>query len=129
MNTLSWFLYLAEVFGSLQTVLRVIGIPMFLASLILILSGYLSRWNFITDQDVQIKNTIRKIGPAAFFGGFFLILVSLFVPSKETMYMISASEIGEVIVTSNDAKEIYSELKDTILMNLKNLQKENQNAR
>lgn len=41
------------------------------------------------------------------------------------MYMIAASEIGETVVTSPEGKEVFGELKDTILFKLKELQEEN----
>ena len=57
-----------------------------------------------------------------------MMFLSTLVPSERTMYMIAASEIGETIVTSPEAEEVFGELKDTILFKLNELQGENKDG-
>ncbi|WP_146097127.1 hypothetical protein [Brucella oryzae] len=39
---------------------------------------------------------------------------AVLIPAKETIYLIAASEAGEVVVKSDEAKEIMSGLRDII---------------
>lgn len=45
--------------------------------------------------------------------------LSLLTPSSKTIYMIAASEAGETIVTSPEAREIFDDLKEVIKLKLK----------
>lgn len=89
MNTLSWFLYFADVFSSLGALLAMGSIAMAFVWLILgaILSdsapGQLPRW-------WKICWVIPPI----------MIFVSALIPSKNTMYAIAASELGQQAVES-----------------------------
>jgi MFS family permease len=110
MNSLSWMIYLAEVAGNLRSMAALglfIGAP---------LAGFgLAVW--------AIEG---KIGPAwraclsiyiFFVAG--LLVTAAFMPSSRTIYMIAASEAGETVVTSPEAKEILNDLRELIRRKLK----------
>ena len=59
-----------------------------------------------------------------------LIVVSIinsFIPSKETIYMIAASQMGEKVYQQPGTQEVIGTLKDTVISELKKLQKDNKN--
>lgn len=124
MNSLSWILYFADVLSKLGNLFGAFGGVLLFVSVICIIPGFLVVWQYSSDQFLQSKRTFARI---ALFGvpiGFTMLMISLFIPSKETMYMIAASEVGETVMTTNDGKEIYGELKATILDNIRQLRSE-----
>ena len=124
MNYLSWFLYLADVFGTLKLGTGILFFVAFIPSMIFIIPGYLATWRYANEEDLRIRKNMAWIAPRGIIFALILGVISTFVPSKETMYLISASEIGEVVVSSSEAKEVYSELKSVIMDNLKSMRNE-----
>lgn len=53
--------------------------------------------------------------------GIFLIFLSSFIPNKETLYLIAASEIGESTVTSEYGQDVLSDIKEIIQLQLEDL--------
>ena len=47
-------------------------------------------------------------------GALFFVFLSAIIPSKETIYLIAGSESAEFVVTSEEGKEILSDIKDVI---------------
>ena len=85
MNSLSWMIYLGDVVGALNPI---IGIIIFLSLLIGIPVFVLSSM----ESDLAfLKNTGKLLLCVA--GGS--ALLSALIPSKETIYLIAASEAGE----------------------------------
>lgn len=94
MNDLSWLLYAADVCDNLDWLF-------FLCMLIAVIGGFM--WCFVgcamaADHNPAVEDwkTWRKVGwglllPAFFFG----CIMGSIVPSKETVYAIAASEMGE----------------------------------
>lgn len=101
MNSLSWFLYWIDVLNSLNSVLVT-------ASVLLMLS-LIATWIFcsiaISDEhDTKTKSTLRQ-SRREWSWRFTLIaiacaVIACFMPSKNTMYAIAASQAGEQIVKS-----------------------------
>jgi len=94
MNSLSWALYFAGVVGMLQNYLIVVTV------LGLVVSGC---WAFLAymHEDRNYR-TARNIFP------FFLLLgvFTNFVPSKDTVYLIIASETGGQVATSPELVKV-----------------------
>lgn len=102
MNSLSWFLYAAEVFDNLRSAaqitlvlsLMVGGLGLFFAPIIL----------DILDSDWRpvLRSAVRWM----VIGGIISAVFVIVTPEKKTLYAIAASEYGEQIVKSeigNDA--------------------------
>jgi len=108
-NNLSWLLYLADVAGKAS------GASAFLvgACLILGLPAVIFCWCVVSDRDMSAK-------VASFLTAVWVIVTifaaaaAILIPSKDTIYLIAASEAGEVVVKSDEAKEIMSGLRDII---------------
>lgn len=97
MNGLSWLIYLADVAGSVGfafTVATVIGIVVVAICLIAV---PISEGEAIADENRPKWLSVLKTFSAIAIVGFFLGGIT---PSKETVYAIAASEMGEQVVTS-----------------------------
>lgn len=104
MNTLSWMIYAADVVGKLGDGL--------LAMSLLGASGLAIGVVFrvvLTEGEGSIRPIVRWVWVPALAA-----IVTMFVPSTSTVYMIAASEAGETVVTSPEAIEMMGDLKAII---------------
>lgn len=106
MNSLSWFLYLADV------------IPMFgfivgeAAIIVLIIGGFIiALWFYASfgEEDAPKPPVKRYIALVTVLG-----VIGMLTPSKETIYLIAGSEAGEYVVTSPEGQEIINDIKTII---------------
>lgn len=107
MNSLSWFLYLAEVVPRIGGLFGV-------STAVLLITGL--AWVLFT----------AEIGrPPPFIAFVVAIVVSAIlatiVPSKETIYLIAGSEAGEYVVTSPEGQEIINDIKTIIKAQIKEI--------
>lgn len=86
MNSLSWFLYFADCFSKTSYALVVIGI---IGSIL----GMMVCVYFSIEEDEH--SFWKWMGVP-----LFCLFLSCLIPSKETMYAIAASEIGEEVIKS-----------------------------
>lgn len=78
------------------------------------------------DADVkERKLTIRKMSilpnKGWIIGSIIFAFLLTSVPSKDTLYMIAASEAGEVVINSEEGKKIMSDVKEIINIQLEKL--------
>ena len=114
MNQLSWLIYLAEVSEKLSDVFIGLAVILGIGAGAYAFLGSL----FASDQDQPMRPYVQggiKIACAAALCS----LVAVLIPSSKTVYMIAASEAGETIVTSPEAKEMLSDLRGLIRRKLK----------
>jgi hypothetical protein len=113
MNGLSLMIYLAEVVGNLKFVAGacalISGIGLAGGVLFLAIDGV------IVDES---KGKWLPLAKKAWIPIAFAIVAAL-SPSTSTVYMIAASEAGEAVVTSPEAKEMLGDLKEIIRRKLK----------
>ena len=84
MSSLSWFLYLADVFNSLGAALVIFSGLCFMAGVCL--TGTATGFKF-------------------FLATACCVAVAVFIPSKTTMYAIAASEFGQKMLDTNVANK------------------------
>jgi hypothetical protein len=101
MNDLSWFLYLAGVFGNLGQLLSILFVAgMIGAGFALVISGILRSLSYCDEDDIKRSHiffgSALKIFLVAIISG---VLCSV-IPSRDTMYAIAASEMGEEALKS-----------------------------
>lgn len=124
MNNLSIFLWLADVLPTLGGVLLFIG--GFCTLLFVITSVF--RYFSIVDPECreEIRDAIKYIWRSFLIFGPVLLLIGLLIPSKQTIYMIGASQAGEYIIQLEEVQELGGEVgglaKDTIEMLRQNIQ-------
>jgi len=124
MNGLSWFLYFAEVLPNLSNVIWSIGayggVTLYLFSLawwVVVHENPDAEEKATRDSTKFLKFVSYKLSPAIVF----LIVISVLIPSKETIYLIAGSEASEYAVTSEYGQEVLGDIKDIIKAQLNNL--------
>lgn len=108
MNTLSILLYLANVLPSLSAALGVTGVILIVGWVVYhFFSGDLIDGPFynIKEGKYSLKTPLL---------GFALGIFATLFPSERTIYLIAASEMGEVVVTDPETIEIFDLLKETV---------------
>ena len=106
MNSLSWFLYLASVLPSVSNVI------FFFAILMILIVALTAFMFFISEGELngfKMFNWVRTSVIAVI-----LMVMSSFIPDKNTIYMIAGSEAGEAVVTSVEGQEILNDIKTII---------------
>jgi len=99
-NTLSWFLYLAELVDKLQH----------LAAAVSVLGGVVAM--FVTGY-VFIEGGSKKF-LFLWLPVCFAVLVVIVTPSKNTLYAIAASELGEKALQTSLAKKTVTAIENWI---------------
>jgi hypothetical protein len=64
-----------------------------------------------------VKNMYFKTIPVLFG----IIILSLFIPSTNAIYLIAASEAGETVITSESGRETFNHLKEILDLKLEEI--------
>lgn len=112
MNQLSWLIYGAEVLGNIGALFCILGFAALGATAGGVLIGAIERDNTYSDSDrwqaaLDFQKSCLKIGPLF---AVIMFSVSCFIPSKETVYAIAASEIGENVLKSDTGSKAVKAL-------------------
>lgn len=116
MNNLSWFIYLAQIITNLQ--------PIFGMGGVIVIIYYVVRALSVNHYNDYHRD--QKKYPNFFLYGALatvLFIICALFPTKETVYMIAASEAGETVVNSQEGKEILKDLREVLDAQLENLKK------
>lgn len=113
MNNLSWILYAADVFfqfGHIILAFGIITVIVFSLVTLIFVGNYFDNYYSRYSDDDDKQKGLKFLGYAKYcmrfvIMGVSLMIVSSFIPSQKTMYMIAASEMGEVVVNSQQAKD------------------------
>lgn len=123
MNSISWFLYLAEVLGRLGTFSSIVAFMgvFFIGGVTVVL--------LICNAEARESKKPENIwGPRYFIPMYIIwslfVLIAIITPSKDTFYLIAGSEITEVVVNTPEAKEVLNETREAILRTIKGISKE-----
>lgn len=120
MNTFSWFLYFVDISSGFRTMLWIAFACSLFAMVVVPRKGVKA---FTVEHDAPFQGTTR---PALWVLSTVLILLAISIPSKETLYMIGASEIGEQIVALEEVQALGGEVgglaSDTIALLRQNIQ-------
>lgn len=116
MNSLSVFIWLAEIFESTKVLFGVIsGMTM----------GGILLFNFWQYLAVEYYNTNHKeqykfefIFKKIFIVALCFALVSLIIPSRQTTYLIAASEMSEIVINDPKTQKVFDILADKIMKEL-----------
>ena len=112
MNDLSFWLYLSDVIPSLSDICNFVAYAIIFFSIAVVMVKVLISESYEHCVSNGVKASILNVLWAIPF-----FVLAAIIPGKETMYMIIASEIGQDVVTSQPASELYQKI-DTII-NLK----------
>ena len=129
MNKLSWFLYLADIVPDMLlpilvpiTLLGILISPMVFIGVIWLANE--NEGTYAKDRAEAYYN--RVVYHAKWIIPLFLIIhtLNVLIPSRETIYLIAGSEVGEVVANSPEAKEILNDVKAVIKEQLKGMRNE-----
>lgn len=95
MNTLSWFLYLADILENLKVWLILFGV-----------GSLFITFGLNIAKDFKVLHYL--------FIPVILMVLASFIPSKNTLYAVAASEIGETAVKSKLGQKISLVLENWI---------------
>lgn len=116
MNSVSLFLYFADVLDNLRSAIIPVMVFGFMATVACTIAGILmhaGNYSWVTDKDrdwyearrASFASAARILWPA-----ILLTIISFaFIPSKGTMYAIAASQVGEQVVNSETVKGITND--------------------
>lgn len=112
MNTLSWFIYFADIVENFSVFLYTFGWLSLIvfASVCTLLPGKNGKSMFPFNGLMDGKRPPYGFGVL----GIGLIFLAALIPGTQTIYLIAGSEAGEMVVTSETGKEILSDIQDVI---------------
>lgn len=111
MNGLSWMLYWSDVVGNLGPLLVIGGVVLCGGALIMAVVGatYRDYARSRDEDDWKSERSLQKKAWAPALFGATLIAAAAFVPSKNTIMLIAASEVGETVIASGEAQKLGGE--------------------
>lgn len=99
MNNLSWLIYVADMVGNLSGLLT--GIIVMAVALTIIM-GCIA----VDSYDEEYKKSYGKKAYKFLKLALLCGVLSVVVPSKNTLYLIAASEMGEQVIQTETAKKV-----------------------
>lgn len=111
MNSLTWFLYLADVLVSLRVLFMIGSLVGTIAFAILIIGAMC----YAADNRKPFQWKIFWVTPL----WIFILLGAVIIPSQKTMYLMMGSEVTEMAATSEVGQEVLTTTKEIILQKLK----------
>jgi len=114
MNSLSWMIYAAEVVGRMGDVSTFFSIGCAMAyPMSIVLTAYAIDMHDMTQESAQKWRRMPVIV------GLIALPFAVLTPSSNTIYLIAASEAGETVIQSPEAREVFNDLKTIIKGKLK----------
>ena len=117
MNSLSWMLYLTQAISGFRQLVAAGAMVLLVGATIYTVVSALNIWdNYRLERDEKIIRWAQatKLIRRMVVWGVCLGLAFTFLPNQRTMYMIAASQLGEQVVRSPEAQELYGDLKAKI---------------
>lgn len=118
MNTVSFIIYLTHVlptlgaiFGTAAVVLGIVSVGAIIVWLIAKEEASSYR---ATEDDKRFPATVLGVVKFAVSGFIISAILAVIFPNTQTMYMIAASELGEEVIVSPEAKQLYQDLRDVL---------------
>lgn len=116
MNTLSWFLYLADALHNVKVVLilAIVAYVFLTIGIIIIKSMGIDFTYDSTEKKMKIdslKEFINSyVGIKQSIAIIFVALMAASIPSQRTIYLIAASEFGQNVVESKVGEDLYQKI-------------------
>lgn len=124
MNKLSWFLYFADIVpGLLMPILIPLTIIAILVCIMVFVGVLWCANEYLDSRDREQAESYynRVTYHAKWIIPLFLFVATLqsLIPSRDTIYLIAGSEVGEIVVNSPEAREILNDVKTVIKQQIK----------
>lgn len=117
MNTVSLFVYAADVIGRISVLLILGGLFLITISAIWMIATGLHN-DSLFNRESKKPYPVKKVSWLSALA-FLMFLLSVLIPSERAMYMIAASQAGEMAIKTPEAQEMFNDLKDVISKKLK----------
>lgn len=118
MNTVSFIIYLTYVIPTLGTIFGVATVVLGFTTLIGIIAYFCAQHDAssyrASEDDKRFPTTVLSMLKLAGFSFATSLILAVVLPNQQTMYMIAASELGEEVIVSPEAKELYQDLRDVL---------------
>lgn len=118
MNTVSFLIYLTHVLPTLGIIFGIAATILGITSVISIVVWFVASGEAsshrATEDDKRLPTTVLSIVKLAASGFLISGLLTVVFPNTQTMYMIAASELGEEVIVSTEAKQLYQDLRDVL---------------
>ena len=141
MNSVSWFLYMADILSGIQVFFGLVGTIGVLVSAFAAFAAsftYEERRKFIDvdkrgygNYETYTEYPLKTLRPWAIVGvslSIIFMLIAISIPSKETRFAIAASQVGEQIIQLEEVQEVGGEVgglaKDAINLLRQNIQEQ-----
>lgn len=128
MNSLTWFIYIADVLYKQLVFIWFLLIAVPIAYLVVRLGKKMWSENIWSWEPEEVKENkcIVRIQPfITTYKPFVFSIIGIFlinlIPSQDTFYLMAASEAGEMVVKTPEAQEIMSDLKQILDAQLEKL--------
>ena len=124
MNSLTWFIYLANVipnFGGLLTFVSM-GSLVAIGIWLIVVAAYNSSWDVCNGRSSPMEFPSLKVFLLPLLTGD----VATLVPSQTTIYTMLASEMGEEMAMSEAGQQVLNDLKEVVQYQLQELKGGNQ---
>ena len=118
MNTVSFLIYLTHVLPTLGTIFGVAASALGIVSVLSIIVWFVAKFEAssyrATEDDKRFPTTVLSIVKLAVSGFLISSVLTVIFPNTQTMYMIAASELGEEVIVSPEAKQLYQDLREVL---------------
>lgn len=118
MNSLSWFLYFASVLPQIMIapILLTLGAMIVLGGI-----GCSEReCGYRGDEQWQRGYKLHKFVAFVLAPLFSLfVVIATIIPDKETLYLIAGSELGQQVIETPEAREVFNDIKTIIKQQIK----------
>lgn len=109
MNSLSWLLYFGDVVGSVNAVISILVLLTILSGIGLLMFAIIET-PWCEEQKKEHFKTVKGWASTWLKVVGVVYFVGVLFPSKQTVYMIAASELGEEVITSETGKKLVKKL-------------------
>jgi The Golgi pH Regulator (GPHR) Family N-terminal len=117
MNSLSWLIYLAGVAEGLSTIVTVIAVLSGIAAIAAWIAFFAafdetdSSGRPYSDEQIEqtrkvVRPTIRRVAFTLLFTSIFASVINVGLPSRQTILLVAASEMGERALMSRPVQEV-----------------------
>lgn len=127
MNKLSLFLYMADIVPGLLlpilipiTAIAIVTCMMVFVGIVWCANEYLDTHDREKAESYYNRVTHHAKWIIPLF--LFVSIIQSLIPSRETIYLIAGSEVGEIVVNSPEAREILDDVKTVIKQQIKGVE-------
>lgn len=118
MNIVSWLIYLTYVVPSISW-FAAAGAVVFLVTVVFLIifwsvSSIDANSRYAKPEDKAFPTAIARQFKWVIPSFLLCLFIATVTPNQQTMYMIAASELGEEVIMSNEAKVLYQDLRDIL---------------